>query len=246
MSGLRLFNTLAKEKQNFTPYVSHHVGIYACGPTVYDRIHVGNARPLVLFDILVKLLRYHYDTVMYVRNITDVDDKISDAALKQNTTVYEISNKYKDIYQSNMSSLDIMEPTYQPKVTDNMPAIIKTISTILKNGAAYVSEGHVIFDTNKYKNYGELSKRSLDDINNWKARDPILRLSKSMIKAKMWTMEQEKILKSALLNTVSTGIVGFRNYLDRHLVSRALRQTNFDDKDKDILMEVMNQLIELT
>ena len=83
MSGLRLFNTLAKEKQKFTPIRANHVGIYACGPTVYDKIHVGNARPLVLFDILVNLLRYHYDEVTYVRNITDVDDKIIEASKKK-------------------------------------------------------------------------------------------------------------------------------------------------------------------
>ena len=161
---IKIFNTINKKKELFEPVNKDKVSMYVCGPTVYSHPHIGNARAAIVPDILFRVLREHYTDVVYIRNITDVDDKISDAALKQNTTVYEISNKYKDIYQSNMSSLDIMDPTYQPKVTDNMPAIIKTISTILKNGAAYVSEGHVIFDTNKYKNYGELSKRSLDDM----------------------------------------------------------------------------------
>ena len=109
-------------------------------------------------------MRKNYDEVIYIRNITDVDDKISDAAFKQGKTVQEISNKYIDIYQKNMSSLGLIDPTHQPRVTDNMPAIIETITKIIENGSAYISEGHVIFDTQKYKNYGELSKRTLDEM----------------------------------------------------------------------------------
>ena len=113
MSGLRLFNTLAKEKQNFMPYVSHHVGIYACGPTVYDRIHVGNARPLVLFDILVKLLRCHYDTVMYVRNITDVDDKINQRAMENGTTINSLCEQTIADFQNDCIALNVKDkPIY--------------------------------------------------------------------------------------------------------------------------------------
>ena len=161
---IKIFNTFNKKKELFKPVNEDKVCMYVCGPTVYSHPHIGNARAAIVPDILFRVLRYHYKDVVYIRNITDVDDKISDAALKQNKTVYDISNKYTDIYQNNMSSLDLMDPTYQPKVTDNMPAIINTISTILKNGAAYISEGHVIFDTNKFENYGDLSKRSLDDM----------------------------------------------------------------------------------
>ena len=161
---IKIFNTFNKKKELFKPVNKDKVCMYVCGPTVYSHPHIGNARAAIVPDILFRVLRYHYKDVVYIRNITDVDDKISDAALKQNKTVYDISNKYTDIYQNNMSSLDLMDPTYQPKVTDNMPAIINTISTILKNGAAYISEGHVIFDTSKFENYGDLSKRSLDDM----------------------------------------------------------------------------------
>jgi len=161
---IKIFNTFNKKKELFQPVNKDKVCMYVCGPTVYSHPHIGNARAAIVPDILFRVLRKHYADVVYIRNITDVDDKISDAALKQNTTVYDISNKYTNIYQNNMSSLDMMHPTHQPKVTDNMTAIINTISTIIKNGAAYVSEDHVIFDTNKYKNYGELSKRSLDDM----------------------------------------------------------------------------------
>ena len=129
---IKIFNTINKKKELFEPVNKDKVSMYVCGPTVYSHPHIGNARAAIVPDILFRVLRKHYTDVVYIRNITDVDDKISDAALKQNTTVYEISNKYKDIYQSNMSSLDIMDPTYQPKVTDNMPAIINTISTILE------------------------------------------------------------------------------------------------------------------
>ncbi len=161
---IKIFNTFNKKKELFQPVNKDKVCMYVCGPTVYSHPHIGNARAAIVPDILFRVLRKYYTDVVYIRNITDVDDKISDAASKQNTTVYDISKKYTDIYQNNMSSLDIMDPTYQPKVTDNMPAIINTISTIIRNGAAYVSEDHVIFDTKKYKSYGELSKRSLDDM----------------------------------------------------------------------------------
>jgi cysteinyl-tRNA synthetase len=138
--------------------------MYVCGPTVYSHPHIGNARAAIVPDVLLRVLRKNYDEVIYIRNITDVDDKISDAAFKQGKTVQEISNKYIDIYQKNMSSLSLIDPTYQPRVTDNMPAIIETITKIIENGSAYISEGHVIFDTQKYKNYGELSKRTLDEM----------------------------------------------------------------------------------
>ena len=161
---IKIFNTINKKKEIFKPINDKKVYMYVCGQTVYSHPHIGNARAAIVPDILFRVLREKYSDVVYIRNITDVDDKISDAAAKQNKTVYDISNKYTDIYQNNMSSLDLMDPTYQPKVTDNMPAIINTISTILKNGAAYISEGHVIFDTSKFENYGDLSKRSLDDM----------------------------------------------------------------------------------
>jgi cysteinyl-tRNA synthetase len=161
---IKIFNTITKKKEIFEPVNRDKVYMYVCGPTVYSHPHIGNARAAMVPDILFRVLNKKYKDVIYIRNITDVDDKISDAAYKENKTVYDISNKYIDIYQNNMSSLNILDPTHQPRVTDNMPAIIKTITKIIKNGSAYLSEGHVIFDTSKYNNYGELSKRSLDDM----------------------------------------------------------------------------------
>ena len=112
--------------------------MYVCGPTVYSHPHIGNARAAIVPDVLLRVLRKKFDEVVYIRNITDVDDKISDAAFKQGKTVQEISNKYIDIYQNNMSSLGLIEPTYQPRVTDNMPAIIETITKIIDNGSLYI------------------------------------------------------------------------------------------------------------
>ena len=161
---IKIFNTINKKKEIFEPVNHKKIYMYVCGPTVYSHPHIGNARAAIVPDVLLRVLRKNYDEVIYIRNITDVDDKISDAAFKQGKTVQEISNKYIDIYQKNMSSLALIDPTYQPRVTDNMSAIIETITKIIENGSAYVSEGHVIFDTQKYKNYGELSKRTLDEM----------------------------------------------------------------------------------
>jgi len=161
---IKIFNTINKKKEIFKPVNHKKIYMYVCGPTVYSHPHIGNARAAIVPDVLLRVLRKNYDEVIYIRNITDVDDKISDAAFKQGKTVQEISNKYIDIYQKNMSSLGLIDPTYQPRVTDNMPAIIETITKIIENGSAYISEGHVIFDTQKYKNYGELSKRALDEM----------------------------------------------------------------------------------
>ena len=161
---IKIFNTINKKKEIFEPVNHKKIYMYVCGPTVYSHPHIGNARAAIVPDVLLRVLRKNYDEVIYIRNITDVDDKISDAAFKQGKTVQEISNKYIDIYQKNMSSLGLIDPTYQPRVTDNMPAIIETITKIIENGSAYISEGHVIFDTQKYKNYGELSKRALDEM----------------------------------------------------------------------------------
>ena len=161
---IKIFNTINKKKEIFEPVNHKKIYMYVCGPTVYSHPHIGNARAAIVPDVLLRVLRKNYNEVIYIRNITDVDDKISDAAFKQGKTVQEISNKYIDIYQKNMSSLGLIDPTHQPRVTDNMPAIIETISKIIENGSAYISEGHVIFDTQKYKNYGELSKRTLDEM----------------------------------------------------------------------------------
>ena len=164
MSGLRLFNTLAKEKQIFTPWAPHHVGIYACGPTVYDRIHVGNARPLVLFDILVKLLRYHYDTVMYVRNITDVDDKINQRAMEKGITINSLCEQTIADFQDDCIALNVAAPDVEPRATQHISEMLEMITQLVASGHAYEASGHVLFSVATMPEYGKLSGRSMDEM----------------------------------------------------------------------------------
>ena len=161
---IKLFNTINRKKEEFIPVNKDKVTMYVCGPTVYSHPHIGNARAAVIPDILFRLLSSKYDEVVYIRNITDVDDKISEAANKSNKTVNDISSKFTKIYHANMRSLGIISPTFEPKVTDSIPAIINAIQNILDLGYAYISEKHVLFDTVKYKEYGQLSKKNFDEM----------------------------------------------------------------------------------
>ena len=157
MSGLRLFNTLAKEKEPFTPLSINHVGIYACGPTVYDRIHVGNARPLVLFDILVKLLRYHYKDVTYVRNITDVDDKINKRALELGMSINSLCETTINDFHDDCRALNVSSPDVEPRATEHISDMIEIIETLLARDHAYETSGHVLFSVLTMPEYGKLS-----------------------------------------------------------------------------------------
>ena len=164
MNSLRLYNTLAKEKQNFIPHVSHHVGIYACGPTVYDRIHVGNARPLVLFDILVKLLRFHYDTVTYVRNITDVDDKITQRAMEKGITIDSLCHQTIADFHRDCNALNVVAPDVEPRATQHISEMLEMIKELIASGHAYEASGHVLFSVSTMPEYGKLSGRSIDQM----------------------------------------------------------------------------------
>ena len=161
---IKLFNTINRKKEEFISVDKDKVTMYVCGPTVYSHPHIGNARAAIIPDILFRLLNSKYDEVVYIRNITDVDDKISEAAKRSNKTVHDISTKFTKIYHANMQSLGIMNPTFEPKVTDNMPAIINAIQNIIESGHAYISDKHVLFDTVKYKEYGQLSKKNFDEM----------------------------------------------------------------------------------
>ena len=154
-----LYDTLTRCKREFQPIDEECVKVYVCGPTVYAPPHIGNARPSVVFDVLVRLLRRNYPKVKYVRNITDVDDKILAAALETGESPEAIAQKYTDVYHEDMGALGVVRPDTEPKVTDNMDAIIAMIACLLDEGHAYEAEGHVLFDVTSYKSYGELSKR---------------------------------------------------------------------------------------
>ena len=161
---IKIFNTLTKKKETFKPIHEDRVNMYVCGPTVYSDPHIGNARAAIVPDILFRVLRKFYKEVNYIRNITDVDDKILDAASKENKEVHEISEKYLKIYQKNMATLGLLVPTHQPKVTENIPMIIETINKIIEKGYTYFAENHVLFDTEKFSDYGNLSNRTLSEM----------------------------------------------------------------------------------
>ncbi len=163
---LHIHDTLRREKVEFVPENPSRVTMYVCGPTVYSYAHIGNARPVVVFDVLFRLLRRLYGEahVIYARNITDVDDKINKAAIEQGVDISVITEKFAAIYNEDMATLGALPPTLQPRVTQNMDAIVKQIGDIVANGHAYAAEGHVLFDVESYKTYGALSNRSLDDM----------------------------------------------------------------------------------
>ena len=163
---LHIHDTLKREKVEFVPKNPSRVTMYVCGPTVYSYAHIGNARPVVVFDVLFRLLRQLYGEahVIYARNITDVDDKINKAAIDQGVEIDVITNRFADIYNADMATLGALRPTLEPRVTHNMDAIVKQIGDIVANGHAYPAEGHVLFDVESFKAYGALSNRSLDDM----------------------------------------------------------------------------------
>ncbi|RZJ45077.1 MAG: cysteine--tRNA ligase [Brevundimonas sp.] len=163
---LTIHDTLHREKRVFTPRDENRVTLYVCGPTVYDFAHIGNARPPVVFDVLVRLLRRTYgaDKVIYARNVTDVDDKINAKAFKEGVPISEITARYEAAYLEDMGRLNVSPPDIAPHVTDHMDAIVAQIQAIIDHGCAYAAEGHVLFDVSSYETYGKLSGRNLDDM----------------------------------------------------------------------------------
>ena len=164
MSGLKLYNTLTRQKDEFVPLDPAHIGIYACGPTVYDRIHVGNARPIVVFDVLVRLLRHKYDKVTYVRNITDVDDKIVARADERDMNIATLCADTINSFHADTNSLLTLNPDFEPRATEHIDGMVALIETLISNGFAYEAEEHVLFHVKQMPTYGGLSRRSMDDM----------------------------------------------------------------------------------
>ncbi|MEN5363955.1 cysteine--tRNA ligase [Brevundimonas intermedia] len=163
---LHIHDTLRREKRLFEPRDPNRVTLYVCGPTVYDYAHIGNARPPVVFDVLVRLLRRTYgaDKVIYARNVTDVDDKINQKAAREGVPIGEVTARYEAAYLADMGLLNVSPPDLAPHVTDYIPAIVDQIQAIVDAGCAYAADGHVLFDVSSYKSYGALSGRNLDDM----------------------------------------------------------------------------------
>ena len=163
MQPIKIFNTLSGKKEDFHPLDPGHIKIYACGPTVYNFAHIGNARMAVVFDTLVRVLRYKYPKVTYVSNITDIEDKIIDAANEQEVPIKTITEKYTNIYNEDMSQLSVNFPDIQPKATEYISEMIDLIENLILKEHAYEKEGHVLFHVPSYKNYGMLSNRNRDE-----------------------------------------------------------------------------------
>ncbi len=162
--SLKLYNTLNKRKEDFKPINPDHVTLYVCGPTVYNYAHVGNARPVVVFDLLVRLLRHDYKKVTYARNITDIDDKIIEAAQESGDAIADITEKYAGIYEADMAALNAGPPDLTPKATDYIAQMIGMTAALIEKGHAYEKDGHVMFSVLSMSNYGELSGRKLEDM----------------------------------------------------------------------------------
>lgn len=161
---LQLYNTMSREKQVFKPIDLSRVTMYVCGPTVYNRVHIGNARPVVVFDTLYRVLNSVYPNVIYARNITDIDDKIMNAAAELGEDISVLSARYAKAYFDDMEALNNLEPTITPYATQHIPEMISMTSLLIDKGHAYESQGHVLFAVESMEKYGQLSGRSLDDM----------------------------------------------------------------------------------
>jgi len=164
--NINLYNTLTKKKEKFIPINPSEIKMYACGPTLYSDPHIGNFRPIIVFDILFRVLRLTFgeNNINYVRNITDIDDKIIDKAHELKISTDKLVDTTQKIYQQNLNALSILPPTHEPKATDYISKMIEMITSLIEKKYAYVSEGHVLFEAKKFKDYGSLSKFSLKDI----------------------------------------------------------------------------------
>ena len=164
--SLFLHDTYAHKKRAFEPSDPARVTLYVCGPTVYSYAHIGNARPAVVFDVLFRLLRRRYGegAVVYARNVTDVDDKINQAAIDQGVPIATITDKFAAIYREDMGSLGVLPPTLEPYATAHIGEMVDMIGRLVADGYAYAAEGHVLFDTTRFADYGKLSGRTLDDM----------------------------------------------------------------------------------
>ncbi|MEM9256266.1 MAG: cysteine--tRNA ligase [Pseudomonadota bacterium] len=161
---LTVYNTMTSTKEVFEPLQPDAVSMYVCGPTVYNLAHIGNARPVVVFDTLFRLLQTHYSRVTYARNFTDVDDKIIAAAREGKRSIDSVTEEFIDKYREDMAALNALPPTLEPRCTHNIEAMINMTRTLIDKGHAYVSDGHVLFAVDSMEDYGKLSKRSLEDM----------------------------------------------------------------------------------
>ena len=161
-----LTNNLSNKKEKFIPLDQNNVGMYVCGPTVYDNPHIGNARPLVIFDILYKVLKskYGHDKITYIRNITDVDDKIIKSSKEKNVSIVDLTNNIIAEFNDDCNYLNLENPSQQPKATEHIDLMIEMINSLINKGFAYEANNHVYFEVSKFSDYGKLSNKKLEDL----------------------------------------------------------------------------------
>ena len=161
-----LTNNLSNKKEKFIPLDQNNVGMYVCGPTVYDNPHIGNARPLVIFDILYKVLKskYGHDKITYIRNITDVDDKIIKSSKEKNISIMDLTNNIIAEFNDDCNYLNLENPSQQPKATEHIDLMIDMINSLINKGFAYEANNHVYFEVSKFSDYGKLSNKKLEDL----------------------------------------------------------------------------------
>ena len=192
MNSLKLTNSLTRKKEVFKPNNIKKISLYACGPTVYESPHVGNARTLVVFDVLFRVLKVLYNSnVTYVRNITDVDDKIIEASQNNKEDINEITNRVIKIFHENCKSLNCLKPTIEPKATEHVKEMIEMTSSLIKKGFAYENKNHVFFAVSKFKDYGKLSNKNLDELKAG-SRIEISDLKKNPMDFVLWKPSNEK------------------------------------------------------
>ena len=186
MNKLQLTNSFTRKKETFNPIDPKKISLYSCGPTVYDKPHVGNARTLVVFDMLFRILKLtDGQNVLYVRNITDVDDKIIEASKKNKKSINEITENITKIFHKDCESLNCLKPTKEPKATEHIKEMIEMTSSLIKKKFAYENEGHVYFSVASYKDYGKLSNKNLDELKSG-SRIEVSNLKKDPMDFVLW------------------------------------------------------------
>ena len=193
MNSLKIYNTLSRKKEEFIPLNKNSVGMYVCGPTVYDEPHIGNARPLIVFDLLFRILIKNFgkNKVNYVRNITDIDDKIIQRANELKINISELTKSVTDIFLSDCKYINCLIPNHQPKATDNIAGMIQMIENLLAKKFAYIKDGNVYFNVNKFKDYGKLSNKNPKDLISG-SRVEISELKNNPLDFVLWKPSKDK------------------------------------------------------
>ena len=193
MNSLKIYNTLSRKKEEFTPLNKNSIGMYVCGPTVYDEPHIGNARPLIIFDLVYRILIKNFgkNKVNYVRNITDIDDKIIQRANELKIDINELAKNVTDIFLADCKYLNCLTPNNQPKATENIKGMIQMIENLIVKKFAYIKDGNVYFNVNKFKDYGKLSNKNPKELISG-SRVEISELKNNPLDFVLWKPSKDK------------------------------------------------------